>query len=65
MLYLCEKYAPFDSLERYQSEKDISVTGAYIQHETSIMRDEHFGGSGKFEVGGSKRARIRSSLIEG
>jgi protein-ribulosamine 3-kinase len=47
MLYLCEKYAPLESLERYQSENDIRVTGAYIQHETSIMRDEHFGGSGE------------------
>lgn len=27
MLYLCEKYAPLDSLERYDPEKDISVTG--------------------------------------
>lgn len=30
MLYLCEKYGPLDSLERYDSEKDISVTGAHI-----------------------------------
>jgi protein-ribulosamine 3-kinase len=39
MLYLCEKYAPLDSLERYQPENDISVTGAYVQHETHLMRD--------------------------
>ena len=30
MLYLCEKYGPSDSLERYDLEKDISVTGAYL-----------------------------------
>lgn len=30
MLYLCEKYGPSDSLERYDPEKDISVTGAYL-----------------------------------
>ena len=30
MLYLCEKYAPLDSLEKYNPEKDISVTGAYV-----------------------------------
>jgi hypothetical protein len=29
MLYLCEKYAPLDTLEKYDPEKDISVTGAY------------------------------------
>ncbi|OQV02733.1 hypothetical protein CLAIMM_07878 [Cladophialophora immunda] len=29
MLYLCEKYGPLDTLERYDPEKDISVTGAY------------------------------------
>lgn len=28
MLFLCEKYAPLESLERYDPEKDISVTGA-------------------------------------
>ncbi|KAH8761023.1 Fructosamine kinase-domain-containing protein [Diaporthe sp. PMI_573] len=27
MLFLCEKYAPLESLERYDPEKDISVTG--------------------------------------
>ncbi|KAI0835353.1 Fructosamine kinase-domain-containing protein [Hypoxylon sp. FL0890] len=30
MLYLCEKYGPLDSLEKYDREKDISVTGARI-----------------------------------
>ncbi|ROW06754.1 hypothetical protein VMCG_04188 [Cytospora schulzeri] len=29
MLYLCEKYGPLDSLEKYDHSKDISVTGAY------------------------------------
>ncbi|CAJ2503250.1 Uu.00g106440.m01.CDS01 [Anthostomella pinea] len=29
MLYLCEKYGPLDSLERYDPQKDLSVTGAY------------------------------------
>ncbi|KAH8802638.1 Fructosamine kinase-domain-containing protein [Xylogone sp. PMI_703] len=29
MLYLCEKYAPLDTLEKYSPEHDISVTGAY------------------------------------
>jgi hypothetical protein len=29
ILYLCEKYAPLDTLEKYDPEKDISVTGAY------------------------------------
>ncbi|KAI4257179.1 MAG: hypothetical protein L6R42_005826 [Xanthoria sp. 1 TBL-2021] len=30
MLYLCEKYAPLDCLEKYDPEKDVSVTGAYV-----------------------------------
>lgn len=30
MLYLCEKYAPLGSLEKYDREKDVSVTGAYV-----------------------------------
>ena len=30
MLYLCEKYGPLDMLEKYDPEKDISVTGAYV-----------------------------------
>ena len=30
MLYLCEKYGPLDSLEKYDPEKDISITGAYV-----------------------------------
>ncbi|KAJ5740558.1 hypothetical protein N7493_000430 [Penicillium malachiteum] len=39
MLYLCEKYAPLGSLERYNPEKDISITGAYIQHETHMLSE--------------------------
>ena len=27
MLFLCEKYAPLNTLERYDPEIDISVTG--------------------------------------
>lgn len=27
MLFLCEKYAPLESLESYDPEKDISMTG--------------------------------------
>ncbi|KAL8768000.1 MAG: hypothetical protein Q9209_005671 [Squamulea sp. 1 TL-2023] len=34
MLYLCEKYAPLASLEKYDLEKDVSVTGAYIPFAT-------------------------------
>ena len=30
MLYLCEKYGPLDTLEEYNPEKDVSVTGAYL-----------------------------------
>lgn len=30
MLYLCEKYGPLDSLEKYTPENDVSVTGAYV-----------------------------------
>ena len=30
MLYLCEKYGPLDSLEKYDPEKDVSITGAYV-----------------------------------
>ncbi|KAI4209155.1 MAG: hypothetical protein LQ351_007871 [Letrouitia transgressa] len=30
MLYLCEKYGPLDSLEKYNPEKDVSLTGAYV-----------------------------------
>ena len=41
MLYLCEKYAPLESLERYRPENDVSVTGAYVQHETHMMKDAH------------------------
>lgn len=44
MLFLCEKYAPLESLEKYNPEKDVSVTRAYIQHSTHIMRDAHLNG---------------------
>ena len=37
MLYLCEKYGPLESLEKYDPAKDVMVTKAYIQHETAIM----------------------------
>ncbi|KAI5918578.1 Fructosamine kinase-domain-containing protein [Camillea tinctor] len=30
MLYLCEKYAPLYTLEKYDPKKDVSVTGAHI-----------------------------------
>ena len=30
MLYLCEKYGPLESLENYDPEIDIAVTGAYV-----------------------------------
>lgn len=41
MLFLCEKYAPLESLEKYDPQKDISVTGAFVQHETHAMKDAH------------------------
>ncbi|CAN8101749.1 unnamed protein product [Discula destructiva] len=31
MLYLCEKYGPLETLERYDPAKDITVTGAYTE----------------------------------
>lgn len=30
MCYLCEKYAPIDGIDRYDPQKDPSVTGARI-----------------------------------
>ncbi|KAL9607736.1 MAG: hypothetical protein Q9167_007376 [Letrouitia subvulpina] len=30
MLYLCDKYGPLESLEKYDPEKDVSMTGAYV-----------------------------------
>ncbi|KAK8038028.1 ATP-dependent Clp protease ATP-binding protein subunit ClpB [Apiospora phragmitis] len=30
ILYLCEKYRPLDSLERYDPSRDLSITGAQI-----------------------------------
>ena len=42
MLYLCEKYGPLDSLEKYDPAKDISATGPYVpfvvnQLESNVM----------------------------
>lgn len=33
MLYLCEKYGPLETLEKYNPERDISVTGSYAPFE--------------------------------
>jgi protein-ribulosamine 3-kinase len=44
MLFLCEKYAPLETLEKYNPKKDISVTGAYTQHSTQSMKDEYLNG---------------------
>jgi hypothetical protein len=44
MLFLCEKYAPQEGLEKYSPEKDISVTRAYIQHSTHSMKDAYLNG---------------------
>ena len=44
MLFLCEKYAPLESLEKYNPEKDISVTRAYTQHATQSMKDAYLNG---------------------
>jgi len=41
MLYLCEKYAPLEGLGTYRPENDVSVTGAYIEHETTKMSHVH------------------------
>ncbi len=30
MLYLCEKYGPLESLEKYDASRDVSVTGAFV-----------------------------------
>jgi hypothetical protein len=51
MLYLCEKYAPLESLERYRPENDVSVTGAYVQHETHMMKDAHLNQASMSELG--------------
>lgn len=37
MLYLCEKYGPLESLEKYDTEKDISITNAHVPHSTYLM----------------------------
>lgn len=44
MLFLCEKYAPLETLEKYNPEKDISITRAYVQHSTQSMKDAYLGG---------------------
>lgn len=44
MLFLCEKYAPLEILEKYSPEKDISITRAYIQHSTHSMKDAYLNG---------------------
>jgi protein-ribulosamine 3-kinase len=44
MLFLCEKYAPLESLEKYSPEKDISVTGAFIKHPVQAMTDVYLNG---------------------
>jgi len=41
MLYLCEKYAPLEGLGTYRPENDVSVTGAYIEHETTKTSHLH------------------------
>jgi protein-ribulosamine 3-kinase len=37
MLYLCEKYAPLESLERYRPE----IKPSQIEHPTQCMRNNH------------------------
>ena len=32
MPYLCEKYAPLKSLEKYDWEKNVAVNGAYVPY---------------------------------
>lgn len=36
MLFLCEKYAPLNTLERYDPAKDISVNG--FSEEYNVLR---------------------------
>jgi hypothetical protein len=38
ILFLCEKYAPFDCADKYDPEKDISVTGNYAHFEMSQLQ---------------------------
>lgn len=40
MLYLCEKYAPLAVSARYDPEKDIHVTGKFIEHPTQAMKSQ-------------------------
>ena len=38
ILFLCEKYAPFDSVDKYDPEKDVSLTGNYMHFEMSQLQ---------------------------
>lgn len=40
MLFLCEKYAPLDSLEKYNPEMDTKVIGAYVLDLTHTPRND-------------------------
>jgi hypothetical protein len=60
MLYLCEKYAPLGSLERYQPENDISVTGAYVQHKTHNMRDALLANIPESEKSADERGKVNA-----
>jgi len=39
VLYLCEKYAPFPCSDKYDPEKDITVTGNYTHFEMSQLQE--------------------------
>lgn len=41
MLFLCEKFAPLDTLEAYDASKDISVTG--IREEYDVLKGAKLG----------------------
>ncbi|KAF2435950.1 hypothetical protein EJ08DRAFT_580000 [Tothia fuscella] len=45
MLFLCEKYAPLDTLGRYDPENDISVTRTFVKHATHSLKDAHLSNS--------------------
>jgi hypothetical protein len=38
MLYLCEKFGPLESLEKYDPEKDISVTGGRVPYTVAQLQ---------------------------
>ena len=44
MLYLCEKHGPMDSLERYNPERDIKITGAYVPFTMKELEWQHRSG---------------------